>query len=179
MLSCPIPVRNVDGTSNGMTGYITEADDLVLKYQNCSERPLFAVTGLGSQDLILGHSWLQKHNPEIDWTTGEVKMSRCSARCCSGCQDEIREEHKVQKVETRRIAACLAGDLPDLIQDDDDDDDEEDLLFEEGDCFLATGLHRPSEEIRAMSTISQQLAEAFKRNSEQTPMSIETIPDHL
>jgi hypothetical protein len=178
-LSCPIPVRNVDGTPNGTTGYITEAVDLVLRYQNHSERTLFAVTGLGSQDLILGHSWLQKHNPEIDWTTGEVKMSRCSARCCSGCRDEIREERKVQKVETRRIAACLAGDLPDLIQDGDDDDDEEDLLLEEGDRFLATGLHRPSEEIRATSTISQRLAEAFKRNSEQTPTSIETIPDHL
>ena len=88
-LSNPIPVRNVDGTPNGETGYITEVFDLILRYKNHSERTLFAVNGLGSQDLILGHSWLQKHNLEIDWASGEVKMSCCSARCCSGCRDEI------------------------------------------------------------------------------------------
>ena len=77
-LSNTIAVCNVNGTPNRETGYITEAVDLILRYKNHSERTLFAVTGLGSQDLILGHSWLQKHNPEIDWVSGEVKMSRCS-----------------------------------------------------------------------------------------------------
>jgi len=183
-LSSPIPVRNADGTPNG-TGTITEVVDLVLRYQNHSERTLFAVTGLGSQDLILGHSWLQKHNPEIDWATGEVKMSRCSARCCSGCRDEIREERKIQKAEARSIAACTAGDLPDLIRDEEDDEDEDDPEFEDGDRMFATGLRGPPEEVRATSTISQRLAEAFKRNSEPdslsegSPMSAENIPDHF
>ena len=31
--------------------------------------------------IILGHTWLVKHNPEIDWQTGEVKMSRCPDSC--------------------------------------------------------------------------------------------------
>ena len=55
-LSNPIPVRNVDGTPNGTTGYITEAVDLILRYKNHSECTLFAVTGLGRESLILGHS---------------------------------------------------------------------------------------------------------------------------
>jgi len=25
--------------------------------------------------------WLRRHNPEIDWKTGEVKMTRCSNEC--------------------------------------------------------------------------------------------------
>ena len=83
-LSVPIPVRNVDGTPN-KAGAITEVVDLIQRYENHSERTLFAVTGLGNQDLILGHAWLKKHNPEINWVTGELKMSRCSAQCCSGC----------------------------------------------------------------------------------------------
>jgi hypothetical protein len=181
-LSTPIPVRNVDGTPNGETGYITEAVDLILRYKNHSERTLFAVTGLGSQNLILGHSWLQKHNPEIDWISGEVKMSRCSARCCSGCRDEIREERKVQRVEARRIATCLAGDLPDLVRDDEDDDDEDDSEFEQGDRIFASGLHQPPQQIRATSTISQRLAEAFKRNSEASSdgsTAPGNIPDHF
>ena len=89
-LSRPIPVRNVDGTLNE-AGSITEVVELVLKYRNHSERTFFAITGLGAQAVIMGHSWLWKHNPDIDWTTGEVKMSRCLGRCCSGCKDEDRE----------------------------------------------------------------------------------------
>jgi hypothetical protein len=102
-LSKPVPVYNVDDTLNE-AGSITEVADLILRYKNHSERTLFAVTGLGKQNLLLGHTWLLKHNPEIDWATGEVKMSRCSARCCSGCRDEIREEFRAQKAEIRRIA---------------------------------------------------------------------------
>ena len=43
-------------------------------YKNHSEKTTFAVSGLGKQKLILGHSWLWKHNLEIDWITREVKM---------------------------------------------------------------------------------------------------------
>jgi len=56
-LSEPILVYNVDGTLN-KAGSITEVVDLILRYRNHSERTLFAVTGLGKQKLILGHSWL-------------------------------------------------------------------------------------------------------------------------
>jgi len=70
------PVYNVDRTLNE-AGSITEVVDLILRYWNHSEQTLFSVTGLGKQKLIPGHSWLLKHNPEIDWMTGEVKMSRC------------------------------------------------------------------------------------------------------
>ena len=31
------------------------------------------VTGLGSQRIILGFPWLNEHNPDIDWKTGEFK----------------------------------------------------------------------------------------------------------
>ena len=64
-LSTPIPVRNVDGTAN-TAGAITEVAELILRYNGHSERVLFCVTGLGSQNLILGHTWLQEHNPEVD-----------------------------------------------------------------------------------------------------------------
>ncbi|KAG9219386.1 hypothetical protein CCMSSC00406_0010429 [Pleurotus cornucopiae] len=41
----------------------------------------FYVTNLGNVDVILGLTWLRKHNPEIDWKTGEVVMSRCPKQC--------------------------------------------------------------------------------------------------
>ncbi|KIM59771.1 hypothetical protein SCLCIDRAFT_97564, partial [Scleroderma citrinum Foug A] len=42
-----------------------------------------AVTCLGKVPLILGHDWLKKHNPNIDWTTGDVNLSRCPPECKS------------------------------------------------------------------------------------------------
>ena len=75
-LSQPIPMYNIDSTPNEASS-ITEVVNLILHYKNHSERTTFAVSGLGKQKLILGHSWLRKHNPEIDWITREVKTSRC------------------------------------------------------------------------------------------------------
>jgi len=31
--------------------------------------------------MILGHTWLVKHNLVIKWNTGDVKMSRCPDSC--------------------------------------------------------------------------------------------------
>ena len=104
-LSNPVPVRNVDGTAN-MAGASSEVAELILQYNGHSKRALFCVTGLGSQNLILGHTWLQDHNPEVDWKTGKVEMSRCSPRCCNGCQNEAREERKALKKEEASINAC-------------------------------------------------------------------------
>jgi len=104
-LSTPIPVRNVDGTAN-TAGAITEVAELILRYNGHSERALFCITGLGSQNLILGHTWLQEHNPEVDWKTGKVEMSQCSSRCCIRCRNEAREERRTLKKEEASVNAC-------------------------------------------------------------------------
>jgi len=86
-LSQPIPVFNVDGSPNE-AGSITKVADMIMTYKGHSERILLAVTQLGKQDTILGMTWLKKHNPEIDFTTGSVKLTRCSPHCCTGCRNE-------------------------------------------------------------------------------------------
>jgi len=45
-------------------------------------------------------SWLAAHNPEINWETGEVKMTRCPP-LCGGVR--IKEEEKKKK--GKRVAA--------------------------------------------------------------------------
>jgi hypothetical protein len=89
-LTRAIPVYNVDGTPNE-AGSICEVVDVVLRYRDHSAWAHFAVTGLGNQEMILGYSWLREHNPEVDWSTGKVKMSRCPGRC-STCRAEIKQE---------------------------------------------------------------------------------------
>ena len=49
--------------------------ELVLQYDRHHEQAVFAVTCIGEENLILGLLWLKKHNLEVDWTTGTVKMS--------------------------------------------------------------------------------------------------------
>ena len=42
-----------------------------------------AVMCLGKIPLILSHDWLKKHNPDIDWTTGDIKLTHCPPECRS------------------------------------------------------------------------------------------------
>jgi Reverse transcriptase (RNA-dependent DNA polymerase)/RNase H-like domain found in reverse transcriptase/Integrase zinc binding domain/Chromo (CHRromatin Organisation MOdifier) domain len=174
-LTRPIPVNNVDGTTNE-SGPIREVVDLVLTYDGHNERTVFAVTGIGKQDIIIGFPWLKEHNPEVDWTAGKVKMSRCPERC-----NTCKEERKIQRVNNERIAACRTGPFPHAsVEDgmDEDDEDEEIGEYEAGDkIFAATILPLP-QEIRATGNFSQRLAEAHFRNS--TPKSFsDIVPNYL
>src|SRR6267154_6206659 len=109
-LSRPIPVYNIDGTLN-KAGSICEVVDVVLRYKDHSERVQFAVTGLGKQDVILGYTWLKDHNPEVDWITKEVKMSRCPSRW-STCRTEIKQECHQRQMEARHLCSCRTGSMP-------------------------------------------------------------------
>ena len=61
---------NVDGTENKCRTIKSFVDlDLTIFGRRRNTR-LF-VTRLGKQKIILGFLWLKKHNPEINWKTGE------------------------------------------------------------------------------------------------------------
>ena len=80
-----IPVFNGDGTRNE-AGLIMEIVDTILQYNGHMEHMSFAVTNLRKQDIILGFTWLQEHNPEIDWQTQKVVMSQCPDKLL-GCTE--------------------------------------------------------------------------------------------
>jgi len=73
-ISHPIPVYNVDGSSNE-AGRISEVVDIVLHYKTHSERTLLAVSSLRKQNMILSYTWFKDHNLEVNWQTGEVQMN--------------------------------------------------------------------------------------------------------
>jgi len=72
-LSEPIKVLNVDGTRN-KRGTITHYVDVDLQIGDRTEfgQRLY-VTELGKQKIILGFTWLQKTNPDINWQNGEIR----------------------------------------------------------------------------------------------------------
>jgi len=69
-------VRNVDGSLN-KEGPIEHMVEVNIYYQGHRERTEIDIIGEQKWTVILGIPWLARHNPEIDWRTGEVKMTRC------------------------------------------------------------------------------------------------------
>jgi len=95
-LERPIAIRNVDGTNNS-GGVITHQVECNVFYKGYMERMRMDVCDLGKTEVILGMPWLAAHNPEINWETGEVKMTRCLPLCCRKSQ----KKEKVKRVATK------------------------------------------------------------------------------
>ena len=76
----PLKVFNVDGTDNdgGLIKEYVEVDMFIGGHQ---ESIRLAVTTLASSNIFLGHDWLRKHNPEIDWKAGFIDFTRCPETC--------------------------------------------------------------------------------------------------
>jgi len=79
-LDRPMYVRNMDGLLN-MEESIEHMVEVNIYYQGHRERTEIDVIGGQKWMVILGMLWLARHNPEIDWRIGEVKMMRCPKEC--------------------------------------------------------------------------------------------------
>ena len=75
-----INVRNVDGSLN-KERLIENTVEVNIYYQGHRERTEIDIIGGQKWMVILGMLWLARHNPEIDWRMGEVKMTRCLKEC--------------------------------------------------------------------------------------------------
>ena len=99
-LERPIIVRNVNRTNNS-GGAITHQVEANVYYKDHIERMRIDVCNLGKIEIILEMLWLQVHNPEINWKTGEVKMMRCPPLCGgTGKKKEKRKAKKRKRVMT-------------------------------------------------------------------------------
>ena len=145
-----IPVYNVDGTLN-QGGSIKEEVDVIMTYNNHSERVTFAVCNLGDKAAVIGHTWLHRHNPEIDWQTGDIQFTRCP----SNCRVQVAKAKSDRKKKKRML-----GKLPLLSEDENSEEEapEIDSEMEDGDRVFLAFLH-PQHTINASQTVSQKLAE--------------------
>ena len=71
---------NIDGTKNSARNIMHSAD-IIIDYQGHCEKVTAEVMDLGKNQVILGYTWLKKHNLDINWTNREVKMTRCPRSC--------------------------------------------------------------------------------------------------
>jgi len=87
-------VFNADGTKNGE---VTRVVPLEIKINGYKEQLEAAVTDLDGTDMFLGHDWLVKHNPEVNWKNGTIRFTRCPGNCTM--------KHKDIRFKTRRTKA--------------------------------------------------------------------------
>src|SRR6201999_2799302 len=161
-----IPVYNVDGTLN-QGGSIKEEVDVIMTYQEHTEKATFAVCDLGEKDAIIGHTWLFSHNPEIDWQTGKIQLSRCPPKCRVEVIRKEGSQYQEGKKEGRNRKAVLP--LP-ILQEEQEEAEEPQAeetsigsIVAEGERLFVCSLRPPSSEINATQTISQKLAEKHSK----------------
>ena len=77
-------VFNADGTKNRE---VTKVAPLEIKINGYKEQLEAAVIDLNRTDMFLGHDWLIKHNPEVNWKNRTIKFMRCPGSCKMKYQD--------------------------------------------------------------------------------------------
>ena len=79
-LEKPVYVRNVNSMLN-YAGPIVDTVEVKVFFKEHKKRMSIDVIGDQKWSVILGMPWLGHHNPEIDWKTGKIKMTRCPEEC--------------------------------------------------------------------------------------------------
>ena len=90
----PMPVYNADGTRN-RGGDITDYVELYLDIKGHQERISLMVTNIRSHTIFLGHEWLQRHNPAIDWEERKVEFIRCPKDCGKELEPIVGKEERL------------------------------------------------------------------------------------
>jgi len=77
-------VFNTDRMKNGE---VTRVAPLKIKINGYKEQLEAAIMDLDGMDMFLGHDWLVKNNPEVNWKNSTIKFTRCSEQCTMKYED--------------------------------------------------------------------------------------------
>ena len=77
-------VFNTDRTKNREVTKVAPLEIEINRYKEILEA---VVTDLNRTDMFLGHDWLVKHNPEVNWKNGTIKFTRCPGSCTMKYKD--------------------------------------------------------------------------------------------
>jgi len=76
LINFSFEVFNADRTKNGEMTKVASLE--INSYKKQLEA---AITDLNRTDIFLGHDWLVKHNPEVNWKNRTIKFTRCPESC--------------------------------------------------------------------------------------------------
>src|SRR5882672_4903098 len=160
-----------------MRCYITEVVNLIVQYEGHLEHATFHFTGIGQTTIILGHMWLVEHNPDIDWSTRKVSMTRCPAACGSNTNADDTNRPKFSSTDhpagnsrgSPKAKSCRKVHIEEVPKDQPGPSETkpppgfarpnpDDLDW--GNRLFVRFIGEHSEEVKATQMISQRLAEA-------------------
>jgi len=87
-------VFNADRTKNRE---VTRVTSLEIEINSHKEQLEAAVMDLNRMDMFLGHDWLVKYNPKVNWKNSTIRFTRCSGQCTIKHED-IRFKTRRTKV---------------------------------------------------------------------------------
>ena len=73
---------------------------LEIKINGHKEQLEAVVTDLNGTDMFLGHDWLVKHNPEVNWKNRTIKFTRCPENYTIKHQDIGFKTRRTKATET-------------------------------------------------------------------------------
>jgi len=120
-LERPIIVKNIDGTNNS-GGVITHQVEANVYYKGHVERIRMDVCDLEKTEIILGMPWLVAYNPEINWETEEVKITRCPPLCGGGSQKR-KKVKMIATEEEEKIICWVINDKEDWGKEEEMEED--------------------------------------------------------
>jgi len=91
-------VFNANGTKNGE---VTKVAPLEIKINGYKETLEAVVTDIDGTDMFLGHDWLVKHNPEVNWKNRTIKFTRCPENCTMKHEDIWFRTRRTKEMETK------------------------------------------------------------------------------
>jgi len=78
LINFSFKVFNADGTKNRE---VIKMATLEIEINRHNKQLEVAVMDLNGTDMFLGHDWLVKHNPEVNWKNRMIKFSKCPGSC--------------------------------------------------------------------------------------------------
>jgi len=91
-------VFNANGTKNRE---VTKIALLEIEINGHKKTLEAAVMDLDGMDMFLGHDWLVKHNPEVNWKNGTIKFMRCLGNCTITHKDIRFNSRQTKAIETK------------------------------------------------------------------------------
>ena len=109
-------VFNTDGIKNRE---VTRVAFLEIKINSHKEQLEVAVMDLNGTDMFLGHDWLVKHNPEVNWKNRTINFTRCSGNCTMKHKDIRFKTRRTKAMETTEQDNREIGKEPDNMNPED------------------------------------------------------------
>jgi len=86
---------------------VTKVASLEIEINRHTKQLEAAVTDLDGTDMFLGHDWLVKHNPEVNWKNGTIRFTRCPGHCTIKHEDirfNTRRQMAMDKMEQDNVS---------------------------------------------------------------------------